>query len=175
MYPVPVMRPTPNPRPTRRRHVALAAAALSLVGLGLTGCYNGQEATTNVQATQPSGNGNVLKAGQIVVDNATAVQDEAGNATVLMRITNQGDKADTLIAAVLANVPATITPNSIDIGPGQSISFAWESTNYVSVDGLNAPMSSYVQFGLQFLNAGITSTNIMIVPPVGMYAGITQN
>ena len=169
------MSPTPILRPTRRRHVALAAAALSLVSLGLTGCYNGQEATTNVQATQPSGNGNVLKAGQIVVDNATAVQDEAGNATVLMRITNQGDKADTLMAAVLANVPATITPDSIEIGPGQSISFAWESTNYVSVDGLNAPMSSYVLYGLQFLNAGITSTNIMIVPPVGMYAGITQN
>ena len=175
MYPAPVMSPTPILRPTRRRQVALAAAALSLVSVGLTGCYNGQEATTNVQATQPSGNGNVLKAGQIVVDNATAVQDEAGNATVLMRITNQGDKADTLMAAVLANVPATITPDSIEIGPGQSISFAWESTNYVSVDGLNAPMSSYVQFGLQFLNAGITSTNIMIVPPVGMYAGITQS
>ena len=169
------MRPSPNPRPTRRRHVALAAAALSLVSLGLTGCYNGQDATTNVQATQPSGNGNVLKAGQIVVDNATAVQDEAGNATVLMRITNQGNEADTLIAAVLANLPATITPESIDIEPGQSISFAWESTNYVSVDGLNAPMSSYVQFGLQFLNAGITSTNIMIVPPAGMYEGITPN
>ena len=169
------MRPTPNPRPTRLRQVGLAAAGLSLLSLGLTGCYNGQDATTNVQATQPSGNGNVLKAGQIVVDNATAVQDEAGNATVLMRITNQGNEADTLIAAVLANLPATITPDSIEIGPGQSISFAWESTNYVSVDGLNAPMSSYVQFGLQFLNAGITSTNIMIVPPVGMYAGITQN
>ena len=116
-----------------------------------------------------------MKAGQIVVDNATAVQDEAGNATVLMRITNQGNEADTLIAAVLANLPATITPDSIDIAPGQSISFAWESANYVSVDGLNAPMSSYVQFDLQFLNAGITSTNIMVVPPAGMYKGITPN
>ena len=169
------MRPSPNPRPTPRRHVALAAAALSLVCLGLTGCYKGQDATTNVQATQPSGNGNVMKAGQIVVDNATAVQDEAGNATVLMRITNQGNEADTLIAAVLANLPATITPDSIDIAPGQSISFAWESTNYVSVDGLNAPMSSYVPLGLQFANAGITSTNIMIVPPTGIYEGITPN
>ena len=170
-----MIRPTPNPRPTRLRQVSLAAAGLSLLSLGLTGCYNGQDATTNVQATQPSGNGNVTKAGQIVVDNATAIQDEAGNATVLMRITNQGDDSDTLIAAVLANLPATITPNSIDIAPGQSISFAWDSTNYVNLDGLNAPMSSYIPLGLQFANAGITSTNIMIVPPTGIYEGITPN
>ena len=116
-----------------------------------------------------------MKAGQMVVDNATAIQDEAGNATVLMRITNQGDESDTLIAAVLANLPATITSGSVDIAPGQSISFAWDSINYVNLDGLNAPTSSYVPLGLKFANAGITSTDIIIVPPTGIYEGIKPN
>jgi len=157
----------------RRRFLALAAAGLALSSLGLTGCWNGQNAATNIQATQPSGNGSVLKVGQLVVDNATVVQDEAGNATVLMRITNQGNDSDTLIAAVLAERPATITSGSVDIGPGESISFAWDAIHFVDLPGLNAPMSSYVPFGLQFANAGITETEILVVPPTGIYADIT--
>ncbi len=101
-----------------------------------------------------------------------AVQGEAGNATVLMRITNQGTESDTLIAAVLGNLPATITSGSVEIGPGESISFAWDAINFVNLVGLNAPMSSYVPLGLQFANAGITSTDIMIVSPTGIYEGI---
>ena len=114
----------------------------------------------------------MIKAGQIVVDNATVIQGEAGNATVLMRITNQGEDSDTLIAAVIAQMPATITSGSVDIAPGQSISFAWDSTHYVNLEGLNAPMSSYVPLGLQFENAGITGANVMVVPPTGIYEGI---
>ena len=149
------------------------AAGIALFSLTLTGCYNGQQASTNVQATQPSGNGNTLRAGEIVVDNATAVQDEAGNATVLMRITNQGLESDTLIAAVLGEQPATITPGQVEIGPGESISFAWDATNFVNLPGLNAAMSSYIPFGLQFAKAGITESDIMVVPPTGIYADIT--
>ncbi len=167
-----MIKPTLNSRPTRLRSVALAATGLSLLGLSLAGCYSGQGAATNVQVTQPSGNGNVMKVGQLVVDNATAVQDEAGNATVLMRITNQGNESDTLIAAMLADLPATITSGSVEIGPGESISFAWDAINFVNLAGLNAPMSSYVPLGLQFANAGITGTDIMIVPPTGIYEGI---
>lgn len=143
------------------------------MGLSLTGCYNGQNATTNVQATQPSGNGNTLKIGEIVVDNATAVQDEAGNATVLMRVTNQGTEPDTLVAAVLGEQAATLTPVTVEIGPGESLSFAWDATHFVNLPGLNAPISSYVPFALQFAKAGITETDIMVVPPTGIYADIT--
>ena len=166
-------RPAAIPRPARRLSVALAAIGLWLLSLSLTGCYNGQGAATNVQATQPSGNGNALEVGQITVDNATAVQDEAGNATVLMRITNQGTESDTLVAAVLGGQQATITADSVEIGPGESISFAWDAVHFVSLVGLNAPISSYVPFGLQFANAGVTESDIMVVPPTGIYSDIT--
>jgi hypothetical protein len=33
-------------------------------------------------------------------------------------------------------------------------------------------MSSYVPFGLQFANAGIAETEILVVPPTGIYADI---
>jgi hypothetical protein len=33
-------------------------------------------------------------------------------------------------------------------------------------------MSSYVPLGLQFATAGITETDILVVPPTGIYAGI---
>ena len=108
----------------------------------------------------------------MVVDNTTVVQDEAGNATVLMRITNQGTTSDTLIAAVLAEQPAEITSGSVEIAPGESISFAWHAIHFVNLAGLNAPISSYVPIGLQFANAGITGTDIMVVPPTGIYADI---
>jgi hypothetical protein len=172
LYPDTVKRPAEITRPTKLRSIYGVAAGIALISLTLTGCYNGQQATTNVQATQPSGNGNTLRVGDIVVDNATAVQDEAGNATVLMRITNQGTDPDALVAAVLGEQPATLTPGPVEIGPGESISFAWDATHFVNLPGLNADMSSYVPLGLQFAIAGITESDIMIVPPTGIYAGI---
>ncbi len=172
MYPATVIRSSVNSRPHRIRFAAVAAAGLTFVSLGLTGCWNGKNAATNVQSTQPSGNGNPMKAGEMVVDNTTVVQDEAGNATVLMRITNQGTTSDTLIAAVLAEQPAEITSGSVEIAPGESISFAWDAIHFVNLAGLNAPISSYVPIGLQFANAGITGTDIMVVPPTGIYADI---
>lgn len=165
-------QPAEISRPVRLRTIYAASAGIALLSLTLTGCYNGQQATTNVQATQPSGNGNTLRAGQITIDNATAVQDEAGNATVLMRITNQGLESDTLVAAVLGERPATITPGPVEIAPGESISFAWDATHFVNLQGLNATMSSYIPFGLQFAKAGITETDILVVPPTGIYADI---
>lgn len=161
-----------NPRPAGLRSIYAATAGAALISLSLTGCYNGLQATTTVQATQPSGNGNTLRVAEIVVDNATAVQDEAGNATVLMRITNQGITPDVLIAAVLDEQPATLTPGPVEIGPGESISFAWDATHFVNLPGLNAAMSSYIPLGLQFANAGITESDIMVVPPTGIYADI---
>jgi plastocyanin len=172
LYPAAVTQISVHSRNHRRRFLALAAAGLTLASLGLTGCWNGKNAATNVQATQPSGNGSVLKIGQMVVDNATAVQDEAGNATVLMRITNEGMDPDTLVAAVLGDQPAVITSGSVEVAPGESVSFAWDAIHFVNVTGLNAPMSSYVPFGLQFANAGITETEILVVPPTGIYENI---
>ncbi len=166
------MRPAENNRPARFRSTYVAAAGVTLFSLALTGCYNGQQATTNVQATQPSGNGNTLQAGRMTVDNATAVQDEAGNATILMRITNQGLESDTLVAAAVGEQAATITPGPVEIAPGESISFAWDATHFVNLPGLNAPMSSYIPFGLQFAIAGIAETDILVVPPTGIYADI---
>lgn len=172
MYPFDVTQIPATSLNHRRRLITLAAAGLTLSSLGLTGCWNGQNAATNIQATQPSGNGSVLEIGQMVVDNATVVQDKTGNATVLMRITNEGLDPDTLVAAVLGEQPAVITSGSVDIAPGESISFAWDAIHFVNVAGFNAPMSSYVPFGLQFANAGIAETEILVVPPTGIYADI---
>jgi hypothetical protein len=76
------------------------------------------------------------------------------------------------MAAVVGEQPATITPGPVEIAPGESISFAWDATHFVNLPGLNATMSSYVPLGLQFAIAGITETDVLVVPPTGIYADI---
>jgi hypothetical protein len=150
----------------------MAAAGLAMIVPITTGCYNGMNASTNVQATTAAGNGVQASVGSMAIDNATLVQGPATTGTLLMRITNQGVETDSLVQASINGEPAEIVGEVVEFTPGASVSFAWDSTNYVNTIALNVPMSSYVPVELLFENAGVVEFNALTVPPTGVYEGI---
>jgi len=154
------------------RKIALASAGFALLIPVMTGCFNGQQATTNVQATNPSGNGAQANLGGIVVDNVTVVQGPGTTATLLMRATNQGLETDALVGATIDGEVAEIVGTAVQLMPGDSFSFGWDSVHYVNANAFEAPMSSYVPVTLQFANAGMAELDVLIVPPTGIYEGI---
>jgi len=154
------------------RKLAIAAAGLAVIAPITTGCYNGMDASTNVQATTAAGNGVQANVGSMTIDNATLVQGPATTGTLLMRITNQGVETDSLVQASINGEPAEIVGGVVEFTPGASVSFAWDSMNYVNTIALNVPMSSYVPVELLFEKAGVVEFNALTVPPTGVYEGI---
>ena len=86
-------------------------STLAALTLTLTGCYNGSNASTNMQSVQLTGNGVQVQAGDIRAENLTLVAGPGGSAsaTLIMRVTNQELEADNLLAALIDGVPAFIT------------------------------------------------------------------
>lgn len=160
----------------KRIHVA-AVAILLVATPAMTGCFNGKGATTNMQATMNSGNGVAAQAGAIKVENATLVLGPEGStsATLTTRIVNIGPAADRLIYATVNGAPADITAGGIDLQPGASISFGFDSDTWINAYGLDAEVSTYVPVQLAFAAAGVVSISVLTVPPVGYYAGIAPN
>ena len=177
-----------RPRPTsaeafanvclvKRSHVALAAGLLLLTTPALAGCWNGPRATTTMQATMNSGNGVQAQAGSIKIENATLVQGPEGSssATLLVRLVNTGATPDALVYATINGVPVEIAPESSELAPGASVSFGYESENWLNSYDLDVPTSTYVPVELGFAEAGMASMSVLTVPPVGYYAGIAPN
>ena len=167
-----------------RHHRRLVAIALTAATLPLlAGCFNGQAATTTVQATQPTGNGTNATVGQIRIENATLVRDEAGTAvTLIMTVVNLGDEADTLDFAEIGGQQAVITDGTgtvpvVELPAGEPVSFGYgqlgaPATLWANAYALQAPSSGYVDVTLLFRNAGAATMSVLTVPPVGYYAGI---
>ncbi len=147
--------------------VVLAAPAL-------TGCFNGQQATTTTQATMNSGNGVDAQAGAMHVEDATLVLGPEGSssATLLTRIVNTGPVPDTLVYATINGVQVTVPEGASQIAPGASVPFAYESANFINTYELDVPVSSYVPVVLGFQDAGLVSFSALTVPPAGYYEGI---
>ena len=156
----------------------LAAVSLTVaLSAGLTGCFNGPGATTNMQSLQATGNGVQAQVGEIDIDGATLVTNVEGNrATLLMRIVNSGTEADRLIGARIDGEVATILSaegDTVELLPGASLSFAYEpNQRYVNSDNFTAAMSSFVPVQLAFEKSGIDELDVLTVPPVGEYEGI---
>jgi len=165
----------------KRIHVAAAAALVVLVVPALTGCFNGQDATTTTQASMNSGNGVEATKGAIHIENATLVMgpEGSGTATLVVRIVNTGIEDDALTYASINGAPATvIEPAGAGdaagvIGPGASVSYGYDSEGRINAEGLDVPPSSYVDVELGFEKAGLVTMSVLTVPPVGYYAGIT--
>lgn len=164
----------PSTRSPRRRGatIALATAGLALIIPGTTGCYNGLQASTNVQSTTAPGNGAQATIGTLSVDNATLVQGVATTGTLLMRIANFGPEGDTLVQAQINGQPAEIVGTSVEIPANNSVSVGWDSGHYVNTIALTVPISSYVPVILQFAKAGAVEMQVLTVPPTGVYEGI---
>lgn len=158
----------------KRSHLAAVAALAMLVVPATTGCFNGQAATTTVQASKNSGNGVQATQGAIHIDAATVVLGPEGSTsgTLTMRIVNTGAEPDALTYATINGSPAYITEGAGDLAPGSSVSFGYESEAWVNVYDLDVEASAYVPVELGFEKAGLVSISVLTVPPVGYYEGI---
>ena len=167
----------------KRTHVAAVAALVVLAVPSLTGCFNGQGATTTTQASMNSGNGVEARQGTIDIENATIVLGPEGSntATLLMRLVNVGPEADALTYITINGEQATISMPGVvgdsgaDIGPGESISFGYDATRWINAYQFDAPASTYVPVELGFEKGGLASLSLLTVPPVGYYEGIAPN
>ena len=158
----------------KRTHAAALAALTVLVVPATTGCFNGQQATTYVQATQNSGNGVEVTQGAINIEAATLVLGPEGSmtGTLTTRIVNTGPEPDALTYATINGVPAYITEGSGELLPGGSVSFGFESEAWINSYDLDVPAATYVPVELGFEKAGLVRTSVLAVPPVGYYEGI---
>lgn len=167
------------PNPTHSARTRRLAAGVLVVALvpSLAGCFSGFEATTTVQSTMNSGNGTQASAGDLRIDNATLVTGpvEGGAATLTMRVTNIGAEADELTGVQIGGAPAYVTGDRVPVGPGDSVSFGYDSQLWVNAYGLETEPSSYVDVVLTFTRAGDVPMQVLTVPPVGIYEGIAPN
>ena len=152
--------------------LALIAAGLVLLVPSITGCFNGMNASTNVQSTTAPGIGVQATIGTLSIDNATLVTGPGTTGTLLMRIANFGPIGDTLVQAQINGQPAEIVGASVEIPANDSIPFGWESVHYVNTIALNVGPSTYVPVTLQFEKSGAVDMQILTVPPTGVYEGI---
>jgi hypothetical protein len=163
--------------PVKRTHALAVATLLVIAAPALTGCFSGKAATTNQQATMNSGNGVTAQAGAVKIENATLVMgpDGSNTATLTTRLVNTGPAKDVLVYATINGQPATITSDKVELGPGSSTSFGFDSEHWINAYAFDKPVSTYVPVELGFQDAGLVKMSILTVPPVGYYDGIAPN
>ena len=168
---------TLTPSATNRIHgptkIAVITASLGLLVPGLTGCFNGIDASTNVQSTTAPGTGVQATIGTLSIDNATLVTGPGTTGTLLMRIANFGPIDDRLVQAFINGEPAEIVGSTVEIPANDSIPFGWESVYYINTIALNVGPSTYIPVTLQFEKSGAVDMQVLTVPPTGFYEGIT--
>jgi len=156
---------------------SLAIAAVCISVLTLSGCFSGQRATTTMQAKMNSGNGVQAQQGPIRIENATVVKSADGaEATLLVRIFNDGIEPDALTYASINGTPAEIIGTeevAVDLPPGSSTSFGWNSDLRIDLGALDAEVATYVPIELGFATAGLAPLSVLVVPQAGIYEDVT--
>lgn len=155
------------------RRVALAAVVVALAPM-LTGCWQGFSAGTILQNSMNSGNGTQEILGSLRIENATIVRNDAGRASLIMSIFNQGDAPDTLTAVSIDGQPVAVP--SVTVEPGDFATFGYGAEggpleNPLLVDAFPIPTGSYSTVSLAFTINGTTEFSSLVVPDVGYYAG----
>lgn len=159
---------------SKGRSIPFLAAALLALSPALAGCYNGLQAATTIQATQPTGNGVQVIAGDINVDNATVVLGPEGTntATLLTRMYNSGAEADTILGVTINGLPATISGDTV-IAAQASVPFGYPAdAQRINVVG-ELPVSTFVPVQILFDRAGLIEMDVLTVTPTGFYADVT--
>lgn len=160
-----------------KRSSLISIALLSIAVLPLSGCFNGQKATTTMQAKMNSGNGVQAQQGPIRIENATVVRSEEGDAaTLLVRIVNESIEPDALTFASINGEQVAIlgaTDAGVDLAPGSSTSFGWNSDLRIDVPALDAEIATYVPVELGFATAGLAPLSVLVVPQAGIYEDVT--
>ena len=155
------------------RNIALVATVVAVSPM-LAGCWQGFGASTTMQNSMNSGNGTQEIVGSLRVENATIVRNEAGRASLVMAVFNQGDAPDTLAAVSIDGQPINAAPVVIEPGSFATFGYGAEGApaeNFLLVDGFPTPTGSYSTVSLAFTTNGITEFTSLVVPDVGYYAG----
>lgn len=151
---------------------------MPVLALATSGCYSGFGATTNMQATQNTGNGVRATIGAMLIDNATLVRGPEGSSsgTLIMAISNRGKEDDQLVSVTIGGAEATTEPaGPVAVPPNGIVRFGFNADHWVNTYALDAPISGYVPVQLTFAKAGVLSISVLTVEPTGYYAGITPN
>ena len=127
-----------------------------------------------MQSSMNSGNGTQDIVGSLRIENATIVRNEAGRASLVMAVFNQGDAADTLTAVAVNGQPLEVPAVTIEPGSFATFGYGAEGAppeNILLVDPLETPAGSYSTVSLNFTTNGTTEFTSLVVPDVGYYAG----
>ncbi|MFM1965275.1 MAG: hypothetical protein RL134_1000 [Actinomycetota bacterium] len=127
-----------------------------------------------MQNSMNSGNGTQEIVGSLRIENATVVRNEAGRASLVMAVFNQGDAADTLAGVSVDGQP--LAAPAVTIEPGSFATFGYGAEgappeNVLLIDALATPAGSYSTVSLAFTTNGVTEFTSLVVPDVGYYAG----
>lgn len=165
---------------------------LALTSPMLTGCFQGPQATTTVQATQPTGSGAYAAVGELRLQNLLLVAGEvegatdtgaefsSESATLIGRVFNDGELDDVIKSIVIAGNPAALmvapgVENPLAIPALDSIALSYpEGGPFISgafPDG-ELTVSTYVNVEMLFERAGIVQMQVLLVPQSGMYADV---
>lgn len=152
-----------------------------MLALSLSGCFAGQNATTNYQATMNSGQGTSGQVGDIKVNNATLVLGPAGSksVTLIMSISNQGQSEDALTKVDIGDSETTFTAGGttpateIAVAAQQTLPIGYtNATAWVNSYQFEQPVSTWVPVRLAFKNAGVVDMRVLVVEASGIYSGI---
>ena len=155
------------------RNIALVATVVAVSPM-LAGCWQGFGANTTMQNSMNSGNGTQEIVGSLRVENATIVRNEAGRASLVMAVFNQGDAPDTLAAVSVDGQPITAAPVVIEPGSFATFGYGAEGApaeHFLLIDGFPTPAGSYSTVSLAFATNGVTEFTSLVVPDVGSNAG----
>lgn len=164
----------------RSLRTAIVAALVIVLGFGLAGCWNGQDAGT--QQVGPSGDGANADIGQIMIRNAVWVRSKSNpkNLTLSATFANNIDKSDEL-TSVSTDPKSTVTMKGgpVELGAiGEAgaepsrVSVGFQSDQYINAENIDVIQSGYVATTFTFKNAGSGVVSILVVPEEGDYANI---
>lgn len=155
------------------RRIAIAATVAALTPM-LAGCWNGFGASTTMQNTMNTGNGTQTIMGSLRIENATIVRDDAGRASLVVAVFNQGDAPDTLTAVTVNGQPVPTEPVTIDPGAYATFGYGAEGApvaNVLLMDALDTAAGSYTNVSMAFATNGVAEFASLVVPDTGYYAG----
>lgn len=165
---------------TPARRTAALVGALALVP-ALAACASGVDAGTTVQG--PSGNGANANLGPIQLRDMTLVSGSVDPqaATTIGTIVNTGTDPDALLGATITSPTGAtvrlagtgISGSTLPLPPQSAVRIGFNSDDHLDVSGLSITPSFFAQVQFSFQKAGTITMPVMVVPPTGIYQGIS--
>lgn len=160
----------------RRWQVRIAAALVCVTApLGLTGCWQGQNAATYQQAALgATGDGvETDSADKTVGIRGALVVSNGSNFSVVATLVNHGSSTDSLRGVDIEGGDVLQPESGIDVLPDSTTTIGQaNSEQFVFGSGLSAEGSKFVRARFVFEKGGIIETNLLVRANDGMWAQI---